>query len=97
MDTKSSWQSAISGFPHGLRLGLILFNDFINDLSDWMECILSKFTDDTKLGGNIHTLKGSSIFQKGLSRLEKWADRDFIKFKGNCQVLHQGRNRSMQQ
>lgn len=39
-----------------------------------MECILSKFTDDTKLGRNIDTLKGSSIFQKGLSKLEKWAD-----------------------
>lgn len=67
---KSSWQSAVSGFPHRLRLGLILFNDFINDPSDWIECILSKFRDDTKLGGNTDTLKGSSIFQKGLSRLE---------------------------
>lgn len=51
-----------------------------------MECILSEFTDDTELGRNIGTLKGSSISQKGLSRLEKWAERDFIKFKGNCQI-----------
>lgn len=62
-----------------------------------MECILSKFRDDTKLGGNIDTLKGSSIFEKGLSRLEKWTDSHNMKFKGICQVLHLGRNKSMQQ
>ncbi|KAK4824641.1 hypothetical protein QYF61_016947 [Mycteria americana] len=62
-----------------------------------MECILSKLTDDTTLVGNTDTLKGSGIFQKGLSGLEKWADRDFIKFKGNCQVLHLGKSKSMQQ
>lgn len=62
-----------------------------------MECILNKFTDETKLGGNTDMLKDSSIFQKGLNRLEKWADRDFMKFKGKCQVLHLGRRNSLQQ
>lgn len=69
----------------------------INDLSNWMEDILCKFTDYTKRGQNTDTLKSSSIFQKGLSRPEKWADRDFINLKGNCQVLHLGQSMSVQQ
>lgn len=57
-----------------------------------------KFTSYTKRGQNTDTLKSSSIFQKGLlSRLEKWADRDFMKVKGNCQVLHVGQSKSVQQ
>lgn len=62
-----------------------------------MEHMLSKFTDDTKRGQNTDTLKSRSIFQKGLIRLEEWADRDFMKVKGNCQVLHTGQSKSVQQ
>lgn len=39
----------------------------------------------------------SSIFEKGLSRLEKWTDSHNMKFKGICQGLHLGRNKSVQQ
>lgn len=69
----------------------------INDLNNLMQHILSKFTDDNKRGQKTDTLKSSSIFQKGLSGLEKWTDRDFMQVKGNCQVLHVGQSKSVQQ
>jgi len=38
--------------------GSILFNIFISDLHTEAECILNKFTDDSKLGGAVDALEG---------------------------------------
>ncbi|KAJ7405739.1 rna-directed dna polymerase from mobile element jockey-like [Willisornis vidua] len=64
---------------------------FINDLDTELEGILSKFADDTKLGGALDSLKGREALQGDLDKSEGWAITNHMEFnKGNCWILHLG-------
>jgi len=73
-------------------VGPILFNAFINDLDDGMVCILDKSTEYTKPGGMADTPE-SCPSQRYLYRLEKWADRNLMRFnKEKCKALQLRKN-----
>ena len=59
----SPWRSVTGGVLQRPILGPVLFSIFISDLEGMTQCTLSKFADDTSLGGPVNMLEGRAAFQ----------------------------------
>jgi len=60
-----------SGIPQRLVWGQALFNIYVSNKDSGIECIFSKFTNDTKLCFVVNTLEGRDAIQRDISRLER--------------------------
>lgn len=53
--------------------------------------------DGTEEGEVADKTEAFFAIQRDLERLEKWAEKNLMKFKGKCRVLHPGRNNQRHQ
>lgn len=89
----SDWLHVSSGVPQGSVLGPLLFLIYINDLDCGITTKISKFADDTKIGGKALTTGDCEIIQKDLDNLSTWSDKWLLKFnRDKCKVMHVGFN-----
>ena len=86
-DSETGWRPVTNSISHGSVLGPNLFNIFISDPDEGIVSTLSKFADDTKLRGMDDTPEGCAPVEQDLDRLERWAERNLMRFESKCRVL----------
>ena len=87
----SQWQAVTSGVPQGSVLGPQLFTIYINDLDEGIEGNISRFADDTKLGGSVSCEEDARRLQGDLDRLGEWANVWQMQYNvDKCEVIHFG-------
>ncbi|WP_221627760.1 reverse transcriptase domain-containing protein, partial [Proteus mirabilis] len=74
-------------------MGPLLFIIFINDLEEGLEGWVSKFADDTKVGGVVDSEEGCGRLQRDIDKLQSWAERWQMEFNvAKCEVIHFGKS-----
>lgn len=76
----SNGEEILNGVPQVTVLGLVFFSIFTNDLENGIECILSKFANDTNLNGVADVVEGRIRIDNDLYKLENWSNISQLKF-----------------
>ena len=90
---QSELTELFAGVPEGGVLSTLLFNIFINDITDCIQSSVSLFADDTSIYSDFDSINDPHILtlQNDLYRIEQWAKTWCIEFnpmKCKCMVFH---------
>ena len=78
-------------------LGPVLLQNFINDAARGIECTLSEFAYNNKLGGRADVLEGRKVLQRDLHGLDNFNESKLYEVQpGEVPVLHLGHNKPTQ-
>ena len=66
-------------FFRGLQVVLVLFNLFVADLDNNVECTFSKFVGDTNFCDVVNTIKRRDATQRDPDKLQRWVCENLIK------------------
>ena len=72
-------------------LGPLSFVIYINDLNENIGGMVSKFADDTKIGGIVDSEEGYLGLQWDLDQLGQWDEWQMELNSDKCEVMHFGR------
>jgi len=87
----SEWKKVTSGVPQGSVLGPLLFLVYIDDLDANLVSKISKFADDTKLGGKVDNVQDRLQIQQDLANIVEWSKKWQMPFNlEKCKVMHVG-------
>ncbi|KAF9761618.1 RNA-directed DNA polymerase from mobile element jockey [Nosema granulosis] len=77
--------------PQGSVLGPALFIIFINDLDSNVLSNISKFADNSRIGGKVQTEVECQQIHIDLNKIDNWSEKWQIKFNVDiCNVMHKG-------
>ncbi len=84
-----------SGVPQWSVLGPILFIIYINDQEVGLKSTLSKFADDTEVGGKVLLTANCEIIHRDLDLIIQWSEKWKMSFNTTkCKVTHIGSRNS---
>lgn len=76
----SDWQLVADRLLPSIGTGRVLFSVFIYGPDDWIESIFAKFTDGTRMSGEVDMSEGKAILRRELDGLEEWESKNCAKF-----------------
>ena len=85
---KSNWIRVTSGVPQGTVLGPVVFNIFINDITEIVDSEIRLFADGCICCRSIKTPTDCEQLQQDISNLAAWADKWCINFEPSKCNMH---------
>ena len=93
-DCSSSWCEVTSGVPQGSVLAPIMFQVYINDMSEGLNSYINLFADDAKLMKVIKNQGDCEELQRDIDKIYKWSQQWKLEFNTKkCHTMEMGRSK----